>query len=111
VSFEVTRETIKQLQWLDSVRTMEETRISRSAFKLIFKGKSPTEPPRTSSFNQVLEDNKKRGKSWQEIEREILIEKRRDIGDLSSIYQPKRKLWQNKKICEELIVYFRCTPI
>jgi hypothetical protein len=47
------------------------------------------EPPRMRSFSQVLEDTKKRGKSWKEIEREILVEKTSDTGDLSAIDQRK----------------------
>jgi hypothetical protein len=69
------------------------------------------EPPRTRSLREVLEGTKKTGKSWQDIERETLMEKRSGIRDFSSIDQSKRKLWQNKKFCEEPIAYSPFTLI
>jgi hypothetical protein len=64
----------KQLQWFGHLKRMEITRIQRRALELKFKGGRP----RTRWFNQVPEDIKMEGKSWQEIEKERLWENRTD---------------------------------
>jgi hypothetical protein len=54
------------------VKIMARTKILRRAFKLKLKGKRPMGQPRTRWLRHVLQDIKKRGKKWQEIEKERL---------------------------------------
>jgi hypothetical protein len=57
---------------------MVEQRYLVKASELKFKGKKPMGLPRTRWLSQLMEDVKKRGRSWQESEKERLEEKRTD---------------------------------
>jgi hypothetical protein len=59
----------KRQQYFGRVKKMDRSRIPRRALELQFKIKRPMEYPRR---RWVLEDTKKRRKSWQEIEKETL---------------------------------------
>jgi hypothetical protein len=71
-------------------------RIPRRALKLKFKGKRPMGRPRTWRFNQILKDMKRRGKRWQEIEKNFGIVE--EIGDFSSAQSYKTETMEEEAV-------------
>jgi hypothetical protein len=62
---------------------MARSNIPKNGITIKFKGKRPLEWPRTRRFSQVLEDIKRRRRSWQEIKMKRQWEERR-AWDFSS---------------------------
>jgi hypothetical protein len=54
------------------------TSILGRALELKFKGKKPVRCRRTRWFSHAIEDVKEGGKSWKEMEKERLLDDRRD---------------------------------
>jgi hypothetical protein len=60
------------LQWLEHIKIMHRARILMRALEIKFKGWRLMRQSIVRWFDWILEDVKKRGKSWQEIKKHKL---------------------------------------